>query len=349
MKKEIKAYFSSYDKTFIESPLDPSDSKKYNTKITFDDYSIDFVSFGGEKTNLKFKNKIEGVYGICDGIIIKFEYNSENLEFFFKSGSLSDINTEKTKNYFYYIITHHPLNNYSSLVNLSSDNIKNLNIIKTSVKYPFVVAIKGKKIEIYLLQIRKNNALEDFNSRLQRIINIDDICIKDSNSSDVKSENSYSLMLLCENNLIKDINTFCDEIKIYSNFTQRNSVFISFFLREDKTLTVLELKFKRNDLFSFVKNVFSFTRVNCVRLIDSLLATSDEEEPFEKKKNKVNKNLIIQFLQKKKLYLIKNKSLCFLNEGGVLNFVEDSAIVLRLDIFGVITYKTKNNFYEEFV
>ena len=318
MKNYVQTYFSAFK----------TESNVKNTKVTYDEHCIEFLSDSGSKFNLKFKNKIEKVFSISDGIIIKFVHSSENnFEFFYKA---KNPRQPAQNTYIYYVLTQHPLNNISSLNILSNDNISNINIVKVSSRFPFLISREYNKYNIYLLLYKKQNVLEDFNTNMQKIMSqsTDQFNIPNDNYNLIASENNFSLLFLGEV-IINLISNY--EIKIFTTNTEKNSIYIGFFLKNQNTFILSRFKFQKNNLYSYTKDIFTFKDICGCTIIDSIINPKIEEELFEKY-SEISKNKIIRLIEKNKNYF-KNKTICLLNSQGDLMFLEGGNILININLY----------------
>jgi hypothetical protein len=335
MKKEKKVFFSAFAKT---------DTYRNNTKLLYDSDSIEFVTNTGEEFNLRFKNCLEEIYKISDGILIKFHCKSENLDFFNKSSSISEIK------YNYYILTVHPLNNIFPLIGNQEGS---LNIIKTSKKFPFVISKSHEKLNFYFLLFKEKRE-DNFQMHLQKItLNNSPNNFFDENFIIPKNEEKFNILFCGDLQLEHGFKMDCIKIKIYTSFFDKNSVYFSIMNKTDSTIIIVKFKFKPEDLFLYKKTVYVFHDVLDYCLIDSLISVRNVNELFSSSKV-INQNVVLNFLKNKDDYGIKNNTLCYIEKNKTLNYVEGSHTILKitniiplfsskLSSFEMISLSVKNN------
>jgi len=187
-QQQIEAYFDSFGD--IENNI-------FNTKVLYKENNIDFICLNGEKFNIKLKNKIENIFPLSDGILIKLDYPDEEFQFFKNSkmqnkinknltNNLNNINNtnlltenKNTKKFIYYLINNHPLNTLTIIKNnifeSGNDNIvseNNLNFISVSNEIPLLVNLtKNGEFDLYCLLYKQSNFKNDFGNYLGKILN----------------------------------------------------------------------------------------------------------------------------------------------------------------------------------
>jgi hypothetical protein len=350
MKKVKNVFFGAFS-------VPHSEPWQKNTKIIYDKNCIEFISNRGDKFNLKFKNSIEEVYEINDGILVKFGNISENFEFFHVKNK-NEINDSYSSKFMYYLIPHHPLNNISGLNILTNENISNINIIKSSSKFPFLIAKTQDNVyQFYLLMKKEERKSDDFDNYLQKIMyNSVDQCVDNFNISN--SDSKYYLMFLYDVKVDRDeknklLYKDCD-VKIFTDFIDKKAVMFSLYDKVKRKLCLVKFKFKSNDTFSFVKTIKTYSGVLNYQLIDNLISCYHHEELFERS-SKANKNMVVNFLNKKRFFGIKNKTVCFLDEENYLNYTEGLDVIMRINVNNLLgggiyisDFKIEKNFAYSF-
>ena len=290
----IKAYFSDLEESEkIKSNYSlnkiANNYQKTNCSIEYDKFSINFLSNYGESFNVTLKNEIIKIFPITNGIIIKIKDINSDFSFFKSKNTEIQDNSDNIQYNFYYL-TNHPL---SSLVLLNYSS-KKIDIIKSSINYPFLIIKDNNEIKLCIIMINKVFNLKDFKENIDRLVNtknnnlsMNNININDNFSSDYtyKLIDLYNFKDIHEND-IKSIT----KIKFYKNASHKTYLYIAIQI-EDK-LFIYKIKFdKEYNLkrveFNEYKSVIGFY------LINSLLNSSNELLYSFKKNKNINNNRII--------------------------------------------------------
>ena len=187
----IKAYFSDLEESKkIKSNYSlnkiANNYQKTNCSIEYDKFSINFLSNYGESFNVTLKNEIIKIFPITNGIIIKIKDINSDFSFFKSKNTEIQDNSDNIQYNFYYL-TNHPL---SSLVLLNYSS-KKIDIIKSSINYPFLIIKDNNEIKLCIIMINKVFNLKDFKENIDRLVNtknnnlsMNNININDNFSSD---------------------------------------------------------------------------------------------------------------------------------------------------------------------
>ncbi len=327
-KNVIKCYFSDFK---------DEKNHKNNMLLSFDKHNLNFTSINGDLFNLKLKNKICNIFPILNGIIIKIIQNNESIPFF-----QSEINNKEVK-YRNYIITTNP---YSTMMPLILNENEQFEIIKTSKKLPFLLVKEENKLKLVLILFKKNSDLVNFENNLKKMLNnnIDLYNLGNEPSNQFPNEFSFKLITIAvfdEINLEND----CEiRAKIYCNFSEINSIFVSIFYKQ--SLIIEQIKFNKNiklgeENFCSVEH-FKFDNIIDYNLIKSLISKTNQLL-FNVRKNKnnlneSNNNIICDFLNQKD---IEYKTIIFLDKNNTLYFLESRYVIFNYSLNNIILFNVK--------
>lgn len=233
VKKEvynIEAYFDS---------LGGIEDSKFNTKILYEENSIEFISINGEKFNLKLKNKIEKIYALSDGILIKLDYPIEEFQFFKNSKNKDKLLLSKTQgkkknnnsnNHYriYYLINCHPLNTISIVKNnlnetgFDCQTYENIyNFIYVNYELPLLINLRRDgELDLFCLVYKNYEEKIDFKNYLGKILHS-----AYENKNKINIGDNFNMFLnesrYCFYQLISD---FAEEFhtEFYGNYKQAN-------------------------------------------------------------------------------------------------------------------------------
>jgi len=327
-KNIIKCYFSDFK---------DEKNHKNNMLLSFDKHTLSFTSTNGDLFNLKLKNKICNIFPILNGIIIKIIQNNESIPFF-----QSEINNKEVK-YKNYIITTNP---YSIMIPLILNENEQFEIIKTSKKLPFILVKEDNKLKLVLILFKKNSDLVNFENNLKKMLNnnLDLYNLGNESSNQFPNEFSFKLITIA---IFDEINLENDseiKAKIYCNFSEINSIFVSIFYKQ--SLIIEQIKFNKNiklgdENFCSVEH-FKFDNIIDYHLIKSLISKNNELL-FNVRKNKNNlnecsNNIIWDCLNQKD---IEYKTIVFLDKNNTLYFLEGRYIIFNYSIYNIISFKVK--------
>ena len=327
-KNIIKCYFSDFK---------DEKNHKNNMLLSFDKHNLNFTSINGDLFNLKLKNKICNIFPILNGIIIKIIQNNESIPFF-----QSEINNKEVK-YKNYIITTNP---YSIMIPLILNENEQFEIIKTSKKLPFILVKEENKLKLVLILFKKNSDLVNFENNLKKMLNnnLDLYNLGNESSNQFPNEFSFKLITIA---IFDEINLENDseiKAKIYCNFSEINSIFVSIFYKQ--SLIIEQIKFNKkiklgDENFCSVEH-FKFDNIIDYHLIKSLISKNNELL-FNVRKNKNNSNecsnnIIWDCLNQKD---IEYKTIVFLDKNNTLYFLEGRYIIFNYSIYNIISFKVK--------
>ena len=327
-KNIIKCYFSDFK---------DEKNHKNNMLLSFDKHTLSFTSTNGDLFNLKLKNKICNIFPILNGIIIKIIQNNESIPFF-----QSEINNKEVK-YKNYIITTNP---YSIMIPLILNENEQFEIIKTSKKLPFILVKEDNKLKLVLILFKKNSDLVNFENNLKKMLNnnLDLYNLGNESSNQFPNEFSFKLITIA---IFDEINLENDseiKAKIYCNFSEINSIFVSIFYKQ--SLIIEQIKFNKkiklgDENFCSVEH-FKFDNIIDYHLIKSLISKNNELL-FNVRKNKNNlnecsNNIIWDCLNQKD---IEYKTIVFLDKNNTLYFLEGRYIIFNYSIYNIISFKVK--------
>jgi hypothetical protein len=206
-----------------------------------------------------------------------------------------------------------------------------MNIIKTSYKYPVVISQEDELLRFDLLVVRKEET-KDFGNYLRNILNSSNKNIDFTLNSEenITGQNGYFLYMLGQFKLnLSNISN----VKIYSTFFNEKSIFYSFYSSISKELQIIEMKFSKKDLFAFKFNTHKFEGVNKAFLINSIINKNNETD-YRQNNNPEDKraNIMINFLNNKNEFFIKNKTLFLAFGNGVISMLEGFNSVVNISL-----------------
>ena len=327
-KNVIKCYFSDFK---------DEKNHKNNMLLSFDKHTLNFTSTNGDLFNLKIKNKICNIFPILNGIIIKIIQNNESIPFF-----QSEINNKEVK-YRNYIITTNP---YSTMFPLILNENEQFDIIKTSKKLPFLLVKEDNKLKLVLILFKKNSDLGNFENNLKKMLNnnLDLYNLGNEPSNQFPNEFSFKLITIAVFNEINIENDDEIKVKIYCNFSEMNSIFVSIFYKQ--SLLIEQIKFNKNiklgdENFCSVE-YFKFDNIIDYHLIKSLISKTNQLL-FNVRKNKnnineFNNNMIVDFLKQKD---IEYKTIVFLDTNNTLYFLESRFVIFKYSFNNIIPFNVK--------